>query len=704
MQTIEATLEEYIYKNESNGYCVASFSEGLKAVGILADVKVGERLRLTGQFENHSRFGKQFKIESYSVVYPNSIHGIVKYLGSGLIKGVGPALAKRIVDVFGEKTIDVLDNEISRLIEVDGIGNKKLEQIKKAWQEQSAVKDIMVFLQSYDISPAYALKIYRTYGEESITVVKENPYRLTKDVWGIGFKTADKIGKNVGFDDEHPTRIKSGIVFALNEAAAEGHVYLPIPDLLNRSCKILNIDLSQSLSLLNEMEEEGLICIKSECIYLYFYYHAERNIENKLEIINNGSTNLTEKELKSVRLDSKYYSEEQLEAIRNSLKYKILILTGGPGTGKTTTLKGIIDSYKKLNKNIMLAAPTGRAAKRMSEVIGLDAKTIHRLLEYNPIDMTFSRDEEHPLEVDLLVIDEASMIDTLLMNNLVNAIAHNTTLILVGDVDQLPSVGAGNILNDLISYAKIPTAKLTKIFRQAEESRIVVNAHRINRGEFPVILNKEESDFFFIQESDEEKITENVLDLCQKRLPEKYGFNPMNDIQVLTPMYKGETGVNNLNHQLQNALNPNQTTLVRGDKNYKIGDKVMQLKNNYEKDIFNGDIGIIRSIDSDGQILSVSFNDKIISYDFIDLDEITLAYAVTVHKSQGSEYPCVILPISTSHYIMLQRNLLYTAVTRASKMMILIGSKQALAMAINNKRSRRRYTSLFKPSDIINPS
>jgi exodeoxyribonuclease V alpha subunit len=695
MITIEATLENYIYKNEETGYCIIALSGDIKAVGILPDIRIGDKLKLTGQYENHPRFGKQFKIESYSIVYPTTSIGITKYLGSGIIKGIGPSTAEKIVSVFKEKTLAILDNEIDKLIDVDGIGNKKLELIKKGWEEQKAVKDIMIFLQSYDISPSYALKIYKTYGKDSAKIVKENPYQLTYDVWGIGFKTADKIGLSVGFSGDHPTRLKSGIVYVLNEAANEGNVYLPTQELLKRCYQILKVDLSDSITLLNEMEDDGLIKVKGDNVYLLHYYYAERNIENKIEIMYYGLSEFNEKDLKSIKLNIGYYSEEQLEVIRNSLKYKILILTGGPGTGKTTTLKGIIDAYKHLGKFIMLAAPTGRAAKRMSEVIGMEARTIHRLLEYNPTDNIFLRDEDYPLEVDLLVIDEVSMIDTLLMNSLINAITYNTTLILVGDTDQLPSVGAGNILSDLIGSEKIPTVNLTKIFRQAEESQIVVNAHKINKGEFPIIHNQEDSDFFFIQESDDSKIPEIILELCQQRLPEKYGFYPMKDIQVLTPMYKGDIGANNLNQLLQAVLNKNDVILTRGERNFKIGDKVMQLKNNYEKDVFNGDIGNIHSIDLEDQTLEINFNDKIITYDFLDLDEITLAYAITVHKSQGSEYPCVILPISTAHYIMLQRNLLYTAVTRAAKMMILIGSKQALAMAVNNKKSKRRYTSLF---------
>lgn len=695
MQKIEAILEGFLYKNEVTGYCIASFSDGLKAVGILPNVKVGEKLNLEGEFVIHPMYGEQFRIDTFTIVYPSTTGGITKYLSSGLIKGVGPATAEKIVELFQEETLDILDNDITRLLEVEGIGSKKLELIKKSWDEQKAIKEIMLFLQSFDISPSYALKIYRTYGASSVKIVQDNPYQLTYDVIGIGFKTADKIGKSVGFTEDHPKRIKSGILYVLNEASGDGHVFLPMNELLKKCFEILNVDLTDSLLLFREMEDQHLLKVEDDNVYLSFLYDAERTIETKLKTLCSIPNKFDEKQLNSIRLNPGY-SEEQLEAIRNSIKNKVLILTGGPGTGKTTALKGIIDSYKQLEKKIMLAAPTGRAAKRMSEVIGMEAKTIHRLLEYNPQDHMFLFDEDNPLETDLLVVDEVSMIDTVLMFNLINAVSLNTTLVLVGDVDQLPSVGCGNILHDLIKSEIIPTAMLTKIFRQAEESQIVVNAHKINKGEFPTLLNNDSSDFFFIQESTDSNIANLITELCQTRLPQKYGFDPMKDIQVLTPMYKGDAGADNLNRTLQNALNKNRSLLNRGEKSYKVGDKVMQLKNNYDKDVYNGDIGQIHSIDMEDQKLEISFNGRVVPYEFIELEDITLAYATTVHKSQGSEYPCVIMPITTAHYIMLQRNLLYTAVTRASKMMIIVGSKQALGMAVGNKKAKKRNTSLFK--------
>lgn len=696
MISFEAVLEEIKFKNPDNGYCVVSLSGGIKAVGILPDINIGATLNVSGQYETHPVYGQQFKIETFTITYPTSISGIKKYLGSGLIRGIGEGTAEKIISHFGERSLEIMDNNINRLLEIDGIGKKKLTVIQKSWGEQKVVKDIMLFLQSYNISPAYAVKIYKTYGKDSAKVVQDNPYRLANDIWGIGFKTADEIGKSMGFDQEHPARLRSGILHALKDASSDGHVYLPLPDLYQRCFQLLNQDISEAYNILKELEEEELIFLNEENIYLTLYYYAEKSVEKKINDLNSLLNNFSKEEINRIIINPGYYSEEQIDAISNSLLHKIMILTGGPGTGKTTTLKGIISAYLQLDKTILLAAPTGRAAKRMSEVIGIKASTIHRLLEYNPIEMIFQKTENNPLECDLLIIDEVSMIDILLFNSLLRAVTNNTTIVLVGDVDQLPSVGAGNVLHDLIDSNLIPTIKLNKIFRQAEESKIIVNAHRINKGELPIIKNEENSDFFLINESDDRKISELIIDLCTSRLPAKYGFDPASDIQVLTPMYKGEIGANNLNYMLQNTLNANSIKYNRGEKKYKIGDKVMQLKNNYTKDVFNGDIGFICSIDNKENGMEIIYNGKIIKYESADIDEITLAYAVTVHKSQGSEYPCVIMPLSTSHFIMLQRNLLYTAVTRASKLLILVGSPKALTIAVNNKRSQKRYTSLFK--------
>lgn len=697
MEIIKAEFESYIYRNAENGYSIISLSNGIKAVGVMPDLSKGVTLELTGEYETHNTYGRQFRIESYSIIEPVSIEGIIKYLGSGIIKGIGLNTAKKIVDIFREKTLDVLENDVEKLLEIEGIGKKKLEQIKNDWNEQKIIKDIMLFFNSHNISSNVAAKIYKLYGKNSIKIVKENPYRLASDVWGIGFKTADQLGKSLGYTTEHPARIKAGILFTLEEAANDGHVFLPIEILYKRCSRILEADITEDYNILTELEDDEAIKISGSNIYRALFFYAELYVEKKIQLLNGMLNNIPEKEIAEIKISEKKYSQEQFDAISNALLHKITIITGGPGTGKTTTLKGIIAAYMQLNKSIMLAAPTGRAAKRMSEVVGLKASTIHRLLEYNPAGLGFNRNEHNPLECDLLIIDEVSMIDILLFNSLLRAVTEKTTLILVGDVDQLPSVGAGNVLNDLIGSDLIPTIKLSKIFRQAEESRIIVNAHKINNGEMPILQNDEESDFFFIPESDENRIPEIISELCSSKLPAKYSFDPMKDIQVLSPMYKGGTGVNYLNGLLQHKLNPNETSFIKGEKKIKIGDKVMQLKNNYSKEVYNGDIGIVDTIKMKEQKLEVNFNERLVEYDFSETDEITLAYTITVHKSQGAEYPCVIMPVTTAHFIMLQRNLLYTAVTRAAKLMVIIGSQKAITIAVNNKRAQARYTSLFLP-------
>jgi len=695
MPVIEEVIENYIYKNEETGYSVISLSGGTKAVGILPDIPTGTTVRLTGNYEMHAFYGEQFKIEELEVLQPTDKKSIIDYLSSGAIKGIGKGMALRIVAMFGSETFNVMDNNIEKLLDINGVGRRKLEQIKKGWESQKAIKDVMMFLQEHGVSRSQSVKIFKIYGPNAIEIVKQNPYQLSSDVWGMGFKTADKIGKSMGFEGNHPARVRSGVIYILKEAAGEGHVFLPLADLYARCTEVLELDLAVEYNILRDMDDEGSIILRNDNVYLTKYYTAEKNVEQKIRFMNGLLNNIGKNDIKKIIINEDYYSEEQIGAITNALQHKLLIVTGGPGTGKTTTLKGIISAYQQLDKSIMLAAPTGRAAKRMSEVIGLKASTIHRLLEYNPNDSVFARNENYPLECNLLIIDEMSMIDILLFNSLLRAVTEDTTLILVGDVDQLPSVGAGNVLGDLLKADIIPSINLTKIFRQAEESKIIVNSHRINKGEMPIIQNNENSDFFFINESEDKNVAELIVNLCGSRLSAKYGYDPMTDIQVLTPMYKGEAGADNLNKMLQAALNKNKIELERGDKSYKTGDKVMQLKNNYTKEVFNGDIGIIESINIKEQKAELSFNGRIIEYDLSEFDEITLAYAITVHKSQGSEYPCVILPLSLTHYIMLQRNLLYTAVTRAAKTIILIGPQRALYTAIHNKKSVRRYTSLF---------
>jgi len=692
---LKDAIERFTYYNEENGYAVAQLSNGATAVGHLPGVNVGETVKLYGEWTRHEKYGRQFKFDKFEPVYPGTISGIEKYLGSGLIKGIGPKMAERIVDKYGQETLNIIENDIEQLSEVDGIGEKRLEMIQKGWEEQKEVKNIMIFLQSHNISTTFATRIYQKYEQKSIQIVRENPYQLTYDIWGIGFKTADEIAESLGITDDDYRRVRAGIIYALKEASNQGHVYLPFEKLLEESKRLIGVKISKKNSVFQDLIEKEDIIKQEEKIYLPSLYYAERGVEDRIQDHLEQEPEVDQKKIKSLRLDQDFYSEEQLNAIRKSILEKIVIITGGPGTGKTTTLKGIIDIHEQLNSDIKLCAPTGRAAKKMSQVIGMEASTIHRLLEYQPRDRSFKHNENNPLKTDLLVVDEVSMIDISLMNSLLKALHEETILVLVGDVDQLPSVGPGNVLRSLINSGEIAVVALQKIFRQAEQSKIVTNAHRINKGYFPDIKNSADSDFFFIKEDEPQEVQNIICDLVQTRLPRKYDYDPIREIQVLSPMYQGETGASQLNEILQERLNPDQKELIRGDSKYKVGDRVMQLRNNYEKEIYNGDQGFITDINDIDEYIDIEFDGRKVRFEYKDLNEITLAYAISVHKSQGSEYPSVIMPITTQHYIMLQRNLIYTAITRAEDLLVLVGTKKALAIATNNDKVSQRYTSLF---------
>ena len=696
MESITGVVDIYLFYSESNGYSVFKLEGGTSCVGTLPKLNEGDRVELSGNWVEHPRYGKQFKIQTANISYPVTESGIIKYLASGMIHGIGPVTAQRIVSKFGEATLDVFDNNIERLIEVDGVGKKKLDVIKEGWQEQKSARSVMLFLQSNGISSTYSLKIYKQYGDAAPELIQKNPYRLISDIWGIGFKIADGIGKSLGFTGDDPFRLKAGIVHTLQQAVKDGHTFLPKDLLIKEASYILQADVGYSDTLFEDLEENGEIQTHNGNVYISDFYRAEREIESSINSLLSITPVKPPKLDKVLNSFKENYSDEQLDAIRTSYAEKMLIITGGPGTGKTTTLKGIIELFQTFDKKIMLAAPTGRAAKRMTEVIGLEAKTIHRLLEYNPKENDFVINEDNPLETDLLIVDEISMIDTILMYHLILAINTNTTLILVGDIDQLPSVGAGNVLKDLIASEQIPVVELNTIFRQAKNSDIIINAHRINKGEMPALNFIKETDFVFLEESSNTKIPQKILRLCSDELPRKFDFNPVEDIQILSPIYKGDVGVTALNKLFQNELNEATTVYSQGDKVFKANDKVMQLRNNYDKNVFNGDIGFVVGTNNESKIMYISFEGKMVDYKFEELDEITLAYAVTVHKSQGSEFPCIIMPLTTSHYMMLQRNLLYTAITRATKLLILIGTKRALAMGVNNNKVRSRFTSLFK--------
>jgi exodeoxyribonuclease V alpha subunit len=714
MATIHGILERITYYNEENGFVVAKLHEDGKRelttiVGHFFGIKLGEALKLTGRWVHNKRFGEQFQVERFEIAVPATLYGIKKYLGSGLIKGIGPIMAERIVKKLGLDTLEIIEKKPERLAEVDGIGPKRIVMITRAWEEQKEIKDIMIFLQGHGVSAAYSAKIYKRYGNQAIGVVKENPYRLAKDIFGIGFITADQIAQHIGIAPDSLIRAKAGLLYVLNELVEEGHVYYPENYLIPKAKEILKIDQEIITEAITNLAMEGEIFLEDHqvaangrAVYLASFYVAERGIAAGLRRLNESPSHIRpihpEKVIDWIQNKLNIeLAQRQKEAVLLAASSKILIITGGPGTGKTTLIKAVLRIFQQLKLKVFLAAPTGRAAKRMSEATGWEAKTIHRMLEYSPRKGDFLKDQNDPLDADVVIIDEASMIDTLLMYHLLKAIPSEAHLILVGDVDQLPSVGPGNVLKDLIDSAVFIVVRLTEIFRQAQESMIIVNAHRVNQGEFPIlkrIEGKESFDFFFIEEEEPEKILDKIVGLCSERIPHRFGFHPVRDIQVLTPMHKGLIGVSHLNLELQKKLNPNSFGITFGNKDLRLGDKVMQIVNNYDKDVFNGDIGWVVKIDQEDQELTVDFDSRLVTYDFSDLDEIVLSYAISIHKSQGSEYPAVIMAVSTQHYLLLQRNLIYTGITRAKKLVVIIGTPKALGIAIRNNKTKLRFTRL----------
>jgi len=706
METLKGTLERIVYENTETGYTIVRFTsreypnELLTVIGNLMSANPGETLLLQGEWVNNPQYGRQFKIEKYETVMPATVIGIKKYLGSGLIKGIGPVMASRIVTHFGMDTIDIIEKSPRKLSQVPGIGAKRISMVMQAWQEQREIKNIMLFLQSHNVNTSHAVKIYKTYENESISVVRENPYQLADDIYGIGFKTADTIAQNLGVEKDSPNRIMAGIEYVLNQQADEGHVYLPEGELVVESCKILEANPEQIRNGIAGLLVKEAIVIEEDAIYLAPFYYAETGVANGIarliqtqspgQIPYNIERTISEVErMMNIRL-----AENQQEAIKKALDCKMMILTGGPGTGKTTTILGIIRLFEQLGRKITLACPTGRAAKRLSEVTGREAKTIHRLLEYSPMGNAFKRNQENPLDTDVVIIDEVSMVDLILMNNLVKAVPRTATLILVGDIDQLPSVGAGNILRDLIDSECVEVVRLTEIFRQAQQSMIITNAHQINKGIYPQLTGRKNRDFFFIEEEEPEKAAALIQDLICRRLPNHYNYHPIDDIQLICPMRRGVVGVENFNRLLQDTLNKNSENLPRGGRNFRIGDKVMQIRNNYDYEVFNGDIGRIAKINLEKQTITVTYPDKAVDYDIADLNELVLAYAITVHKAQGSEYNAVVIPLMTQHYMMLQRNLVYTGITRAKELVVIVSTKKALGMAIRNNKVVRRYTGL----------
>jgi exodeoxyribonuclease V alpha subunit len=704
MEYVSGIVERITYQNQENGFCVLKIrskghSELITVVGSLVGVHVGAVIKLKGQWKVDSKFGKQFAAVDYRETTPATIAGIEKYLGSGLIKGIGPVYAKKIVKHFREDTLRIIEDTPDKLIEVEGIGIKRIEIIKKAWIDQKEIKNVMLFLQSNGVSTAYAVKIYKTYGDNSIDIVKTNPYRLADDIWGIGFRTADKIAQQLGFGLNSYERCRAGIIYIINELANDGHCFATHEQIYKNCSEILELEIDQIANTLKLMiDEKSLIADGDDAVYLPPFYYSELGTQKLIEQLLNVETRYSKDNIEGIITSIEVfeqieYDEVQRQAIEVAVLSKVMVLTGGPGTGKTTTTLAIIKVFEKLGAKVMLAAPTGRAAKRMSEATGMESKTVHRLLEYKPTE-GYKKNEDNTLECDVLIIDEMSMVDIMLMYNLLKAVSKQTVVILVGDIDQLPSVGAGNVLRDIIDSEAVNVVKLTRIFRQAQGSAIITNAHRINKGEMPNLKAGKDSDFFYIEEVEPQQIVEIIEGLCKTRLPKYYNVNPLDDIQVLCPMQRGETGAANLNSVLQDVLNPSTISIKYGGIQYRLHDKVMQIKNNYDKNVFNGDIGRIINVDNEDRIVEINFDGNSVTYDVTELDEVVLAYATTVHKSQGSEYKIVITPFTMQHFMMLQRNLLYTCITRAKQIMILIGTKQAIAMAIKNNKITKRNTKL----------
>ena len=710
MTTIRCVVERITYQNPENGYSVLKvrvkgYDDLVAVVGNLLDANVGSVLSVEGDWKVDSRYGRQFAAQKWEETLPATVYGMEKYLGSGLIKGVGPKFAKLIVQKYGTDTFEVIEENVQALKEIPGIGPRRVRMIAESWARQKEVKNVMVFLQEHGVSTAFAARIYGQYGNESIARMRENPFQLADDIWGIGFRTADCIGEKLGFGKESYVRLRSGVMYTLSELADQGHVYATREQLTQRAAALLEAEEPSIVMTLDQMlKDKDLIredqVREEDAVYLPPFYYAEIGVAGRLRRLasepagdrlwirllearrKSGNDKLSVDVGRIEQAVHMTYDQVQADAIRKAALAKVMILTGGPGTGKTTTTQGIIAAYRAYGLEVLLAAPTGRAARRMSEATGLEARTIHRLLECKPPE-GYQKNGENPLKGDVLIVDECSMIDIVLMNALLKAVPDSMRLVLVGDTDQLPSVGAGNVLRDVIESGAFPVVRLTRIFRQALESRIIMNAHRINAGQLPDISNGRDTDFFFLSREEPEQAVAEIVDLVKRKLPARYGVSS-SVIQVLTPMQRGAAGATSLNLALQEALTPAGEGLRRSGFVYRQGDRVMQVKNNYDKEVFNGDIGRIETVNPGERTLKVDFEGRLVEYDQTELDELVHAYAATIHKAQGSEYQIVVMPILMSHYVMLQRNLVYTGITRAKKILVMVGTKKALAYAVQN--------------------
>ena len=719
MEELKGQIEQILFHNKDTAYTIAKIKVRGRpgtstAIGNIVNPLKGSEVIMKGKWGRHQKYGLQFKIVSCELPVPTSLDGIASYLGSGLVKGIGKSTARRIVHEFKEETLNVLDNEIHKLIIIPSIGAKRIELIKKAWNEQKGISQVMIFLQSHNISPVFAAKIYKQFGNNAVRIVQDNPYRLANDIAGIGFATADKIAESLGITKDSVIRAEAGVLYTLTQLAnSGGHVYYPLHLLLNICKDHLGIDSGVSMTAVQNLaaeKENKRIYLEnvdnsslgtSMAVYLAPFFIAEINVADRLKKLISLPRSISNIDArKAVDWVQKKLSvslaQRQIEAVTRACNSKVLVITGGPGTGKTTAIGSIIKIFSEDKARTMLNAPTARAGKRMSEATGLEAKTIHRLLEYSIAKGGFQKDENTPLNCQLLIIDEASMIDTILMNHLLKAVPKGATFILVGDINQLPSVGAGSVLKDVIESGSVPVVNLDEIFRQAQGSDIIVNAHKVNQGIIPELDNSngQASDFFFFEQDNPELIPSQIVALVKEKIPQFFGLNPIDDIQVITPMHDGSAGTKNLNMELQKALNPSGEGIAKAGRAFNVGDKVMQTVNDYDKDVFNGDIGRITRVDQEEHEIHVRFDDHEVKYDYGDLGDLVLAYAISIHKAQGSEYAAVVMPIEEQHYMMLQRNLLYTGITRGKKLVVVVGTKKAMAMAVRNNKISKRFTLL----------